>query len=84
MIALAGERRTFEKGVGPEWGSYTPLHPKSNLVPNPLHLKEWSVAYPLHCLKRSELWSGVSRSEPVSGINRKTIQLPHQAGVSII
>ena len=56
----------FRKGVDPEWGSYTPLHLKSNPVPNPLLLKEWSVANPLHSLHWIGLWSGVSRSEPVS------------------
>ena len=56
----------FKKGVDPEWGSYTPLHLKSNPVPNPLLLKEWSVANPLHSLHWIGLWSGVSRSEPVS------------------
>ena len=66
MIALAAEQRVFDKGVDLEWGSYTPLHLKSNPVPNPLLLKEWSVANPLHSLHWIGLWSGVSRSEPVS------------------
>ena len=61
----------FKKGVDPEWGSYTPLHLKSNPVPNPLLLKEWSVANPLHSLHWSGLWSGVSRSEPVSVKNAR-------------
>ena len=56
----------FKKGVDPDWGRYTPLHLKSNPVPNPLLLKEWSVANPLHSLHWIGLWSGVSRSEPVS------------------
>ena len=62
----------FKKGVDPDWGRYTPLHLKSNPVPNPLLLKEWSVANPLHSLHWSGLWSGVSRSEPVSGFERQS------------
>ena len=55
--ANVASQRFLRKGVDPEWGSYTPLHLKSNPVPNPLLLKEWSVPNPLHSLPWSGLWS---------------------------
>ena len=56
----------LRKGVDLEWVSYTPLHLKSNPLLIPLLHKEWSVPNPIHPLPWSWVWSGVSRSEPVS------------------
>ena len=60
----------LRKGVDLEWVSYTPLHLKSNPLLIPLLHKEWSVPNPIHSLPWSWVWSGVSRSEPVSVENR--------------
>ena len=56
----------LREGVDLEWVSYTPLHLKSNPLLIPLLHKEWSVPNPIHSLPWSWVWSGVSRSEPVS------------------
>ena len=61
-----GQGLFLRKGVDLEWVSYTPLHLKSNPLLIPLLHKEWSVPNPIHPLPWSWVWSGVSRSEPVS------------------
>ena len=64
----------LREGVDLEWVSYTPLHLKSNPLLIPLLHKEWSVPNPIHPLPWSWVWSGVSRSEPVSGCDSVAIK----------
>ena len=72
----------LRKGVDLEWVSYTPLHLKSNPLLIPLLHKEWSVPNPIHPLPWSWVWSGVSRSEPVSEYGCLLTPLDHLRSIT--